>query len=168
MRRASALIVFVVLVTAGIYLLLPPRSEATFIYYSSHVLDADATTPQPAPSSIFQQEGGQRLSLEYIAKHKHYTIGSPLNDPKSYTKVSLLLEHLDSAPVSEPPSVTATITDDLGQSYQPNSPAEVDPVTGQVHRYLLFFPLLNPQAKNIVISVTINTTTFELSGAAIP
>lgn len=168
MRKASGLILFVVLLTAGIYLLMPPRSEATFIYYSSHAFNADTSPPQPAPSSIFYQHDKQRLSLEYIVKHKHYTISSPLTDLKSYTRVSLLLEHLDNIPVLEPTNITAALMDDLGQSYQLSSPIEVDSVTSHVHRYLLSFPLLNPQAKNVVISVTINDIVFELNGAAIP
>ncbi len=113
MRKASALIAFVILVTAGVYLLLPPRTEVTFVYYRGQSVSASPTNPQPAPSSIFCQEGDQRLSLEYIEKHKHYAINSPFTDTKSHTKVSLLLEHLASAPVAGPNQVNATIIDDL-------------------------------------------------------
>lgn len=173
MRKASAIVIFILLVTAGVYLLMPPRTEETFVYYRNYTLSAQTTNPHPAPSSIFCQEGDQRLSLEYIVKHKHYTINPPFTDAKSHTRVSLLLEHLASAPVAGPNEVNATIVDDLGQHYQLTGPAEIDLVaevrpTNRIWRYILLFPPLNPQAKNVVINVEIGNTLFELNGAAIP
>jgi hypothetical protein len=173
MRKAAMFILLVIFITAGIYLLVPPNTETTFIVYRNAPLYAQASTPLPAPSSIFCQEGDQRLSLEYIAKHKHYAINSPFADKKSHTEVALLLEHLANAPVAGPSQVNATIVDDLGQRYQLTEAVEID-LVGEIHptsriwRYVLHFPPLNPQTANVVIYVEIGDTLFELTGATIP
>lgn len=173
MRKTITFMLIVVLITAAVYLLEPPAVETTLIYYRTSTVSAHTTNPLPAPSSIFCQEGDQRLSLEYIAKHKHYTINSPFTETKNHTTVALLLEHLASAPVAGPNQVNAAIVDDLGQRYQLTGPAEIDLVaeirpTNRIWRYILPFPPLNPQARNVVIYVEIGTTLFELNGAAIP
>ncbi len=54
-----------------------------------------------------------------------------------------------------------------------SGPADIDLVaeirpTNRIWRYILLFPPLNPQAKNIVINIEIGGTLFELTGATIP
>ena len=173
LRRAASFVLLVTLITTGVYLLLPPHAEKTLIMYRNTTLTAQAANPLPAPSSIFCRVDDQRLSLEYIAKYKHYSINSPLPDKKSRTEISLLLEHLASAPVVGPSQIDATVIDDLGQRYQLTGAPEIDLVgelqpTSRIWRYVLCFPPLNPQASNLVINVQVGDTLFELSGAAIP
>ncbi|HHW99403.1 MAG TPA: hypothetical protein GX738_07245 [Firmicutes bacterium] len=168
MRKALALIAFVVLVTAGVSLIRSTKTEETFIYYLNSEQQAQTATPPPAPSSIYCLLEGQRLSLEYIAKHKHYTISPPFTHSKSHTKVSLLLELVDLTAEGAPANVSATIVDDLGQQYQLIRPAEVETIDAHTWRYILLFPPLNPQARNVTIYVETGDSLFELIGATIP
>ncbi len=168
MRKAFLLLTFLVLLTTGISLVLPAKTEDVFVYYLNTDRQVQESSPPPAPSSVFCLEDGRRLSLEYIAKHKNYVIHSPLATTKNHTRISLLLEQLDQSTVNAPASITASIVDDLGQRYQQLHIEGMESVGCHIWRYTLVFPPLNPQTRNVAIYVEIDGTLFELNGASIP
>ncbi len=173
MKRAIALVVFVICLTAGVWWYVPPTAEHVVVMYRHPAVPAQTGSPPPAPSSINSSQDTTRLSLEYIAKRNYYMIYTQLNGIRSYTEVSVLHEKLGMVALEPDGTIKASLVDDLGQQYNLLEVISYEPLPdqtpkGRIWRAVLRFPPLNPQAANVIVYVKIGEQAFELSGASLP
>ncbi len=163
MRRALLLVLFMVLVTAGAWWLLPSGAETGTVFY----LQAGTESMQVP---VFCEQNRWRLSLNRITFSTDTSRGMAFTSGAKATFVTLLLEAPSLAETTAP-ALSVSIWDDLGREYQSDRLIECVATAAPDHsawRYQLRFPPLDQNAASITMLANTADASFRLTGLPLP
>lgn len=168
MRRAASLVVFVVLITAGVWWFLPAAGATTTVFYQRIGGESEQAEDQLQP--VFSEQSDWRLSLDRITQTASASRGLALFSTTEATFITLLL-NTKSPSIEDTPMLVVCLLDDLGRQYADPQLVECSEYATQDRvgwRYLLRFPALAPGAKSVTILASTAEASFRLAELPLP